>query len=384
MSGLLLVSHDAGGTVPPMLALAEAAVARGHDVVWLGQPSIEERAVAAGCRFSPFRGVADYEGRVPIEDQFSLAVPLMVGAEIGDEVLALADRNGCDLVVVDANLAGAAAAAESDDRPSAVLLHSMYATFVETWFADFWPFLAPGINDVRRRFGLGPCDSWAEVFAGHDRLVSVVPAEFDAPVADPPARQRHHGFLVPTTQCGTQPARFPDDDLPSVLVGLSTTYQRQEGLLQAVLDALGSLEVSAVASTSGQVDPDTLRCPPNVVLRDHVDHRALLADTDCMVTHTGLGSVAAALSQGVPLVCVPLGRDQHLNARRTAHLGAGIDLGADADPGAEPSAATIAAAVHAVLTDRSYREGAGRVAEASREFGGPAAAVADLESLIPG
>jgi MGT family glycosyltransferase len=187
---------------------------------------------------------------------------------------------------------------------------------------------------------------------------------------------------VPTTRCGTQPARWVDDEVPSVLVGLSTTYQHQEGLLQAVLDALGSLEVSAVASTSGQVDPDGLRCPPNVVLRDHVDHRALLADTDCMVTHAGLGSVAAALSQGVPLVCVPLGRDQHLNARRTAHLGAGIDLGAGAAPDSQPDADTIAAAVHAVLTDRSYREGARRVADANRASGGPTAAVVDLESLL--
>jgi hypothetical protein len=37
------------------VALAEAAVSRGHEVVWLGQPSIEGRVVAAGCRFVAFR-----------------------------------------------------------------------------------------------------------------------------------------------------------------------------------------------------------------------------------------------------------------------------------------------------------------------------------------
>jgi UDP:flavonoid glycosyltransferase YjiC (YdhE family) len=374
---VLLVSHDAGGTVPPMLALAEAFVSDGHEVVWVGQPSIRRRALAAGCRFSPFRGIPDYESRVLVEDQFAVAAPLTVGAEIGEQVRSEAARHGTDLIVVDANLVGAAAAAEADDRPSAVLFHSLYATFIDTWFADFWPFLAPGINETRERFGLGACDGWADVFAGHDRLISVVPALFDAPVAPQPAGLRHYGFLVPVTRHGTYPGGFFNGEAPSVVVGLSTTYQRQERLLQAALDALAELDVRAVASTAGQVDMEALRCPPNVVLHEFVDHQALLAQTDVMVTHAGLGSVAAAVSRGVPLVCTPMGRDQHLNAQRVAHLGAGVDLGTN------PDADDIAAAVQAVLTVPSYRDAAGRTAAASRQAGNQIAAVADLERLLP-
>ena len=62
-----------------MLALAEAFVSRGHGVVWVGQPSIRQRALAAGCQFSPFRGIPDYESRVPVEDQFAFAAPLTSG-----------------------------------------------------------------------------------------------------------------------------------------------------------------------------------------------------------------------------------------------------------------------------------------------------------------
>jgi UDP:flavonoid glycosyltransferase YjiC (YdhE family) len=364
-----------------MLALAEAFVARGHGVVWVGQPSVERRALAAGCRFSPFRGIPDYEPRVLVEDQIAVAAPLTVGAEIGEQVRSEAARHGADLIVVDANLVGAAAAAEADDRPSAVLFHSMYATFVDTWFAEFWPFLADAINDTRQRFGLGACEGWGDVFAGHDRLISAVPPRFDAPVADPPGALRHYGFLVPATpprRWGAHPAGFPDGDAPSVLVGSSTTYQGQEQLLQAALDALAELEVRAVASTAGQVDLEALRCPPNVVLHEFVDHQALLAHTDVMVTHAGLGSVAAALSRGVPLVCTPIGRDQHLNAGRVAHLGAGVDLGAD------PDAAAIAAAVQAVLAEPSYRDAAEHTAAASRQAGNQAAAVTDLEQAVGG
>jgi UDP:flavonoid glycosyltransferase YjiC (YdhE family) len=42
--------------------------------------------------------------------------------------------------------------------------------------------------------------------------------------------------------------------------------------------------------------------------------------------------VLRALAHGVPLLMLPLGRDQHLNAGRVAQLGAGIELEGDAPP----------------------------------------------------
>jgi UDP:flavonoid glycosyltransferase YjiC (YdhE family) len=96
-----------------------------------------------------------------------------------------------------------------------------------------------------------------------------------------------------------------------------------------------------------------------------------------MVTHAGLGSVAAALSQGVPLVCTPIGRDQHLNAGRVVALGAGLRLDQAADP------ADIADAVRTVLADAKFRAAAAEIAHDSRQAGGPPAAIADLESLPP-
>lgn len=372
---VLLASHDAGGTVPPMLALAEALVERGHQVMWLGQPSIEGRARAAGCDFTAFAGLSDYAPGVPIEEQLPIAVPLIMGADVGEQFVSVAERHGADLVVVDANLAGCAAAAETLEARSAVLLHSMLATFTQTWFADIWPFVGAGVNETRRRFGLGESNSWIDVFASHDRIISVVPRRFDAPDPDLPGNVRHFGFLIPRTSGGGD-GRFADGENPTVLVGLSTTYQAQEGLLQAILDALGSLPVRGLASTAGQVDREALRCPSNVVVREFVDHGTALDQTDVMVTHAGLGSVAGALSHGVPLVCMPLGRDQHLNAERVERMGAGVQIDAGA------AAAAIADAVQRVLEDRSYHEAASQLALESRAEGGATAAAEELEGLL--
>ncbi len=228
---------------------------------------------------------------------------------------------------MDANLAGALAAAEALKQPSVVLLHSMYKTFVDTWFADYWPLFESAVNETRAGYGLPPADSWPSVFAGHDGLFSVVPTVFDAPVADVPAGMRHFGFLVPTNSTVSDAARdFPHGDGPTVLVGLSTTYQAHEDLLQRILDALGSIAVRALVSTAGQIEIETLRVPTNVTVTDFVAHTHVMSRTDLMVTHAGLGTVAAALSVGVPLVCTPIDRDQPLNAQRVADLGAGVAL----------------------------------------------------------
>src|SRR6478609_8859279 len=135
----LLVCHDAGGTVPPLLAIAEALIRSGHDVWVLSQPSVRQRAERCGCTFVGFSGIAAYERRKSLEDQIELAWPVVTGRAVGDDVQALASRHRVDAVVVDANLGGALAAAESLKQPSVVLLHSMYTTFVDTWFADYWP-----------------------------------------------------------------------------------------------------------------------------------------------------------------------------------------------------------------------------------------------------
>jgi UDP:flavonoid glycosyltransferase YjiC (YdhE family) len=64
-----------------------------------------------------------------------------------------------------------------------------------------------------------------------------------------------------------------------------------------------------------------------------------------VVTHAGHGTVAAAASHGVPMLLLPMGRDQPMIAARAAELG----LGAVADFRAP--AAELAAAIERELTD---------------------------------
>jgi UDP:flavonoid glycosyltransferase YjiC (YdhE family) len=94
-----------------------------------------------------------------------------------------------------------------------------------------------------------------------------------------------------------------------------------------------------------------------------------------VVSHCGHGTVMKALAAGVPLVCLPMGRDQFEVAARVVALGAGVRL----RPGA--SSAAIARAVRTVLEDPSYRSAARRMAETLAQEARTDRAVAELEGL---
>jgi MGT family glycosyltransferase len=161
-----------------------------------------------------------------------------------------------------------------------------------------------------------------------------------------------------------------------VLVGLSSTYQDQHAMLRTAVGALGSLPVRGLVTTGPAVDPAGVPAAPNVRVVEAAPHAEVLRHAAAVVTHGGHGTVIKALAAGVPLVVVPMGRDQLDVAARVAASGAGIRL----KPSVKP--AKLAAAIAEVLRDPSYRDAAGRLAEAIAAETADDRAVAELEALV--
>jgi UDP:flavonoid glycosyltransferase YjiC (YdhE family) len=106
-----------------------------------------------------------------------------------------------------------------------------------------------------------------------------------------------------------------------------------------------------------------------------VPHADVLPHATLVVTHAGLGTVMAALSHGVPLLCLPLGRDQFFNAAMVERIGAGHSLPGDADE------KQIADVVRGMLDDDGTRANAKRMAALIAKYGGGTDAVAELERV---
>jgi UDP:flavonoid glycosyltransferase YjiC (YdhE family) len=115
--------------------------------------------------------------------------------------------------------------------------------------------------------------------------------------------------------------------------------------------------------------------PSSVHLCASAPHSEILRQASIAITHAGDGTVMRALAAGVPLVCMPMGRDQNDNAARVVARGAGLRRSAKSSP------RTIARSVTKLLEDTSYRENAERLATVIQATAGPARAVAAIEAL---
>jgi UDP:flavonoid glycosyltransferase YjiC (YdhE family) len=150
----------------------------------------------------------------------------------------------------------------------------------------------------------------------------------------------------------------------------------QTRALGPMLEALGSLPIKVLLTLGGAVGRDEVSVPPNVVVRDVVPHDFILPYVDVVLSHGGLSTVTATLSAGKPLVLIPQGRDQTLNAQRVEACGFGLGLDRESAP------SVIAEAVATVLEDPRYANAARQFAESNVGLGRGELATERLESLL--
>jgi len=152
--------------------------------------------------------------------------------------------------------------------------------------------------------------------------------------------------------------------------------QRQEALMQRILDAVGTLSVRAIVTLGLSLDAAAFHAPPNAVLEKFVPHATVMPLVAAVVTQCGFGTIAQALALGVPLVCLPLIGDQPANAARVVARGAGVRL----RPGASPK--EIARAIEVVIGARRFGDAARRFAEVTSKEAGAQVAADEVESLL--
>ena len=358
MSGrYLFATWAGGGNVPPVLALAERLRARGHRVRAIGSDTLAERFAAAGV---------EYVARDPLHEWDQAAI----ARDVAREAVA------ADVVVSDYMLPGALCGAESAGRPNVALVHTLYAANLDGSGALGPMHMAAtedGLAAVRAGLGLPPVDGFGGLLDRVDTLLVTSPEVLDQP-GDRPANVRYVGPVLegPGSDAGWRP-RGVDDGRPLVVVGLGTTPMDEVPVLQRLLTALADAPLRLLVTVGDHVDVEDLEVPDNAQVVGHVRHAALLPWASAAVCHGGLGTVLAALAHSLPVVSVPLGREQPQNAAAVARVGAGLTLAPTASPD------EIRTAVQRTVTDLELRAGAARMAMAIDDLVQSNAAVTELE-----
>lgn len=226
------------------------------------------------------------------------------------------------------------------------------------------------LNDVRSTHSLPPLLGLLDAWEFTSLRIICSARAYDAPHLPADPGDFYVGPIAPA-QASRDAPRIKGAG-PLVVISFSTTWMSQIEALQKTIDGLAPLGFRILVTLGPEIDPAELQVPPPVLVTSFVAHKDVLPVTDVLVTHAGHGTVMASLKAGVPMVCLPMGRDQFVNADLVVACGAGIRVN---------SASEVSHAVQKVLVEPAYRSRARRMAlEIAREPGVGAAADA-VESL---
>ena len=313
---VLIVTWQAGGGVPPAVGLGRLLVARGHEVVVLGPRLYQARIERAGCTWRSIPAEAEFDpcaGRAA-EEQRTYIRETFLGPAMAAGVTAEVEAGRPDVLVIDAMLLSTVCAAQMLGLPIAALVHTTHRFHGDPEIWGRWGF--DEINELRAEFEQPPISPagdtvFVEMQRRCDRELVVMPAEFDER-SDGRPNVVHVG---PIFEEHAAPAEWdlpwaPDDPVPLVVVSLSSQYMHHEEPMERILQALAGLPVHVLATTGLEMDPAEVRVPAGMEVRRYVPHVTVLPHAALVVTHAGTGTLMAAFAHAVPLVCIPLGRDQ--------------------------------------------------------------------------
>jgi UDP:flavonoid glycosyltransferase YjiC (YdhE family) len=310
--------------------------------------SAETRTAAerSGLPVVGFRRSPDPNVRVAFEVQAERMMSTAAGAEIALDTRDAIDELRPDLMVSDCMLPAALAAGEAAAIPTVSLVHFLYglARQVMLQAGGSWTTDLHALAQTRRALGLAPLDSGLAAWERPDLALVTAPDWLDID-ADAPPHVVHAGPLG----VDVAPAR----ERSRVLLTFSTTVMEgQLALIERLGAAVAELDLRPTLTLGPAIGRDAVQVPDAVEVLAFADHDLLLPECALVVSHGGLGTVLRALAHGVPLLMLPLGRDQAFNASRTEALGAGIALPLDASP------QHIQAALGALVSDASFRAAA--------------------------
>jgi MGT family glycosyltransferase len=235
----------------------------------------------------------------------------------------------------------------------------------------------PVLNKARAEQGLDALSDWSGQLLAADAICVLTAPELDfSSRARLPANVHYVGpAFEPYPREWQSPWPASNHD-PLVLVSFSTSYMNQQALVQRVLDALAPLQVRTLLTAGPALAAETLRLPANARSVAFIPHRAVLPHAALVVSHAGWQTINAALADGVPLLCIPDGRDQPDNAARVLACGAGVRVRKNT------STRKLRRTIAQALENPSLKDGAGAIANALARSDGAVTVVEMVEQLV--
>jgi UDP:flavonoid glycosyltransferase YjiC (YdhE family) len=407
----LLASWGTLGNLSPLLTAGRRLRRNAHHIRVMADPAMRAEVEAAGFEFVTWRRAPTGEAADPadvsdMQDWIRRTVfdPAAVyAADIRDEI----GRMPTDAILLLDVLFGAALGAEASDVPFALLSPHVSirplpgmppatsglsqpktpeeraeVDAVSARLAEMLNAFLPILNRARADLGLPVLVDVMDLFDRADRLLLATSQAFDFQADSLPDNFRYVGPLldVPNWSKSLQAKSWQapwsaQSDRPRALIACSTGAQGQRDLFQRIIDAMGAVEIDALATTGPNLDVADLRAPKNVHLIRGAPHDLVMKDVSVVVSQGGHGTVTRSLINALPQLILPMGRDQADNAARVEAKGAGLRLPPTA------SEAEIAAAVNRLITEPQFKAAARLLGEAIKADIDRSSLVDEMETI---
>lgn len=359
---VLIVTIEGGGNIPPILNTIRRLRDRGHEVFVLTEPWMKELAHTHGAHLIPFEKhftktdrrkdiMEDWKDR---NNGFRNAIfgPAHITA---DETARAIQHFDIDLVIADVLQPAALIPAEAAGIPGVLLFHMpeylpganrppgglgllpgkgffgrTRDRLLGKVFNSIFDKYLKNFNALRKEYGLSPLKHIAELFHRADLRIIQTSKSFDIPILPAPANVRYTGPVIddPDWVSDWQNPFGENDQRSLVVVSFSTTFQNQRELIQRAIDALGTLPVRGLVTLGLAMEGMEFKVPDNVKIVANASHDQLFPHASAIITHAGHGTVMRALAHGLPLICIPMGRDQGDNAAKVQMKELGFRLSA--------------------------------------------------------
>lgn len=402
------------GHLNPMAALGRELQQRGHRVTFFQIPDVASKVLAEGLEFCPI-GQSDHPlGSLPQSVaqlgklsgiaalRFTIrAIQKTTGAICRDAPGAI-KQAGVEALLVDQTEPAGGTIAEFLGIPFVTICCALAInreasippiftpwTYQSAWWrklrnqAGYFLFdritqpIQTTLAEFRQQWQLPPHSCHEDSFSQLAQI-SQQPLTFDFPRIALP--QSFH-YAGPLRNQSPRVVTFPYERLtgqPLIYASLGTLQNTKKEVFRCIAAACEKLDAQLVMSHGGGMSEQAAQSMPgNPLIVEYAPQLELLARAKLTVTHAGLNTVLDSLSNGVPLVTIPITYEQPAIAARLRWAKCGEVIALN-----HLSVSRLRALVQQVLTDDSYTKNAARLKESIRQAGGVKRAADIVEQAI--
>jgi zeaxanthin glucosyltransferase len=167
------------------------------------------------------------------------------------------------------------------------------------------------------------------------------------------------------------------DGRPLIYASLGTLQNRLQHVFRIIAEACSTLDVQLVIALGNKNATPPPNLAGNPIVIGYAPQTALLRRANMVISHCGLNTTLETLSEGLPLVGIPITNDQPGVATRVEHLGVGLKI-----PIKRLTTERLRNAVQQIQSDGRYRVRARELASEIAQVDAPALAAELIETAF--